>query len=248
MKLYKYTAFTILSLCATVISTAQETIVTDRPDQTESSVTVPHKAFQLESGGVYLFDEPGDAAWGGVLLRYGLFDGFELRLGTAYGSYKDSAGTVNGLNPVEIGFKSYITKENGCLPEVAFIGSILVPGLASSNLDIKHAAPVMKFAFSHTLSPVFSIGYNLGAIWNGESPVPVWFYTLAFGGSITEKLGFYVEPYAYFQDGELPLHLINGGFTYKIAPLIQFDISGGAGLNAPAPDGFVSIGFSFRTK
>jgi hypothetical protein len=227
---------------------AQESIVTDRPDQTESSLTVPHKSFQLEMGGLYMFDEPGNGGWGGVLLRYGLFEGFELRMATAYGSYPDSAGTIQGLNPVEIGFKTYITQEKGCLPEIAFIGALLIPGLASSNRDIKYPAPVMKVAASHTLSPAFSLGYNLSAYWDGEGPVPVWSYTLALGASITDEIGCYIEPYAFFRSGEPPQHLINGGFTYKVTPLVQLDVSGGAGLNAPAPDGFVSLGFSFRTR
>jgi hypothetical protein len=246
LKRFVLIIFLLASVSTAVL--AQESIVTDRPDQTESSITVPHKSFQLEMGGVYLFDEPGNAGWGGVLLRYGLFDGLELRLGTAFGSYSDTVGNINGLNPVEVGFKTYITEEKGCLPEIAFIGVIVVPGLASSNLDIKYPAPIMKIAASHTLSPVFSLGYNLGAIWDGESPVPIWSYTLAIGGSISEKIGFFIEPYAYFQDGAEPQHLLDGGFTYKLTPLMQFDVSGGVGLNAAAPDAFVSAGFSFRTK
>jgi hypothetical protein len=240
-----FTCFLFLALDKV---TAQDQIATDRPDQTESSSTVPHKSFQMEMGGVYLFDEPGNAGWGGVLIRYGVFDGFELRLGTAYGSYADTSGNVNGLNPVEIGFKSYITEERGCLPEISLIGAIVIPGLASSSLDIKYPAPVMKIAASHTLSQVFSLGYNLGAIWDGESPVPIWSYTLALGVSIAEKAGFFIEPYAYFQNGAEPQHLLNGGFTYKLKPLVQLDISGGAGLSAAAPDAFISAGVSFRTK
>lgn len=239
--------FGLLFIGATSVI-AQETIATDRPDQTESSSTVPHKSFQLEMGGVYLFDEPGNAGWGGVLLRYGLFDGFELRVGTAFGSYPDSSGTINGLNPVEIGFKTYITEERGCLPEISFIGAIIVPGLASANLDVKYPAPVMKIAASHTLSNIFSLGYNLVAIWDGETPAPVWSYTLALGISISEKIGCFIEPYAYFQSGQQPLHLLDGGLTYKLTPLMQFDVSGGVGLNAAAPDAFISAGFSFRTK
>jgi len=227
---------------------AQDEIVTDRPDQTESSVTVPLHAFQLEVGGVKLFDMEGDAVWGGVLIRYGLFKGFELRLGGAYGSYNDDDGTTNGLSPVEVGFKSNITEQKGILPEIAFLGSLILPGIAKSDLDVENPAPVFKFAFSHEISPVISIGYNVGGTWTGEGAAPDWFYSLVFGASITKKLGCYVEPYGYFAKNAYPVSMVDGGFTYKIAPLMQVDISGGFGLNDPSPDGFVSLGFSFRTK
>jgi hypothetical protein len=227
---------------------AQDEIVTDRPDQTESSLTVPLHAFQLESGGVMLFDRSGDAIYGGVLLRYGLFEGFELRLAGAYGKYEEDEGSTTGLNPVEIGFKSYITRQKGALPEVSFIGALLLPGIASSGLDIKNPAPVFKFALSSEITDNFSIGCNTGGIWNGDDAVPVWFYTFVASFSITEKIGFYAEPYGYYSRGALPVNMINGGFTYKITPLVQADISGGFGLNDPSPDGFLSVGFSFMTK
>jgi len=226
----------------------QEEIVTDRPDQTESSNTVPHHAFQLETGGLKLFDKKGDAAWGGLLLRYGLFKGFELRLGGAYGSYKEDGGETIGFSPVEIGFKSYITGQKGLLPEISFIGALLLPGIAASDLDVENPVPVFKFAFSNEISPVFSIGYNLGGMWNGAGASPEWFYSLVFGVAITDKLGCYFEPYGFFAKGALPISMVNGGFTYKITPLMQVDISGGFGLNNHSPDGYVSAGFSFRTK
>ena len=55
-------------------------IITDRPDQTESANTVPKNTLQLETG--FIMEQNGDIknyAYNTSLLRYGLFDNFELR-------------------------------------------------------------------------------------------------------------------------------------------------------------------------
>ena len=227
---------------------AQDEIVTERPTQSESSITLPLQAFQLETGFVRLYDNTEDAYWVGALMRYGLFKGFELRLGTAFGGYHEDSSNTVGLNPLEIGFKSYITKQKGFLPEISFVGTLIIPGIAKSELDVDNPAPVFKFAFTNVITPVFSIGYNVGGIWNGDGAVPTWFYTFVVNASITNKLGCFLEPYGYYAKGAIPINMINAGFAYKITPLIQADISGGIGLNDISPDGFISVGFSFRTK
>ena len=64
-------------------------LVTDRPDQTESSLTVPRKTFQIETGFVFEkfnYDQYEFENWGiaTTLIRYGLLDNLELRLGSNY--------------------------------------------------------------------------------------------------------------------------------------------------------------------
>ena len=64
-------------------------LITDRPDQTESSSVVPLKSLQIETGFVLENDETDNTrqksfAYNTTLLRYGLFDNMELRLGLEY--------------------------------------------------------------------------------------------------------------------------------------------------------------------
>jgi len=56
-------------------------------------------------------------------------------------------------------------------------------------------------------------------------------YSVSFVFEISNKLGFYIEPYGKI--GNLKTHLSNldGGFTYLIKNNIQADISFGNGLN-----------------
>ncbi len=38
----------------------------------------------------------------------------------------------------------------------------------------------------------------------------------------------------------------DAGLTFKITPVVQWDVSAGLGLNDIAPDSFISTGISFR--
>lgn len=104
----------------------------------------------------------------------------------------------------------------------------------------------MRFSFAHTLSDRFSLGYNLGVEWNGESAVPSYFYSIALGSGITDKLGMFIESYGLILKESEGEHLLDMGFTYLMLPNLQLDISGGIGLNDESIDNFISAGLSLR--
>ena len=91
-------------------------LITDRPDQTESSAVVPRKLLQIETGFVMekrqteLSEEKLDA-YNTSLLRYGLLDNLELRLGLEYLGEKasikniDTSYNFSGLSPIYMGLK-----------------------------------------------------------------------------------------------------------------------------------------------
>ena len=86
MKIPKFAYFLLLIVLSFFESFGQE-LITDRPDQTESSVSVPKKSLQIEFGFLYGNLKENDVSINDILLltvlfRYGLFKGFELRLVT----------------------------------------------------------------------------------------------------------------------------------------------------------------------
>ena len=102
---------TLLLLCTTITVCSQD-IITDRPDQTEASSTVPKNSFQIEMGiltqtsankTVTNFAGPS------TLIRYGIYEKVELRLFNQFESNKleldggNSKGS--GLGDIEIGTK-----------------------------------------------------------------------------------------------------------------------------------------------
>jgi hypothetical protein len=243
-----------------VVSKAQETVpelVTDRPDQTESSAVVPVKSLQIETGFIWENDESdtykhSTIVYNSTLLRYGLLDRMELRLGLGYVSDKvkikntDTVNTTSGVTPLYTGFKVYITKENGWMPEIAFLGGLVIPAFAKEEFKAPNSAPTMRFAFSHTLSERFSLGYNLGAEWYGENAVPEYYYSLALGFTINDFMGTYIEGFGFIPEKGTAKHLIDAGFTFLVLSNLQLDISGGLGLSAESIDNYLSFGLSYR--
>ena len=248
--------FTLL-LVVTASVDAQDVVpelITDRPDQTESSVVVPRKHLQIETGFV-MENSSGNLfsarsfAYNSTLLRYGLFDNFELRLGLEYLGEKfymeNSVNTnTSGLSPLYTGFKVQIVEEDGWRPAFAFLGGLVLPFTANKNFKPSYTAADMRFAFSHTLSDRFSLGYNLGAEWNGETAIPSYFYSLALGFSITGNFGIFAESYGWLHEAGAE-HLLDAGLTYLLLPNFQLDVSGGVGIQNSI-DNFLSLGMTFR--
>ena len=252
------TNFILLLSLISVFAKAQDKtpeLITDRPDQTESSAVVPHKFLQIETGFVMenkeidLLSEK-TFAYNTTLLRYGLLENFELRLGLEYlGSETKNSDTTNpltGLGPLYTGFKVYITEEEGWKPEIALLGGMILPFTANEDFEPKYSAANFSFSFSHTLSDWLSIGYNLGAEWDGESEIPGYFYTLAVGAGITDKLGVFIEGFGLIPEEGDTEHLFDAGLTYLVLANFQLDLSGGIGLNDNSVDNFISFGLTYR--
>lgn len=246
-----------LSLAALV--KAQEVVpelITDRPDQTESSVVVPHKSLQIETGFVMENNKADLAsqksfAYNSTLLRYGLLKNFELRLGLEYLGEKvtinntDTTTTMSGFSPLYTGFKVKIADEDGWKPEIAFLGGLLLPFTANKDFKPEYSAADIRFAFSHTLSDRFSVGYNLGAEWDGETAIPAYFYSVSLGVGIIDNLGMFIESYGWLPEEGEAQHLVDAGFTYLILSNFQFDVSGGIGIQNGI-DNFISVGLTYR--
>jgi hypothetical protein len=238
---------------------SQNELVTDRPDQTESSVTVPLKSLQIETG--FLIEtkdidvhEFTDYSYNSTLLRYGLQDNFELRVGLEYlgsvnkieGGGIDTTISANGFSPLYLGFKVMVREEDGILPQIAFLGGLNIPHTADKSFRPDFSAPSFRFAFSHTLTDVFSIGYNLGAEWDGESADPGYYYSFVVGAAITDNIGGFVEAFGTMPEKSQAEHLMDAGLTWLVTPVFQLDISAGLGLNDNAIDNFFSAGFTYR--
>lgn len=259
-----------LFLAANSTTLAQEVpeLVTDRPDQTESSVVVPPGYTQLEIGWTHARnDDHGEDVRSHsipeVLLRYGICERWELRLGHAGYTWEDidfSDGSPSedseGWGDSEIGFKYYLWEEQTeCwIPEGALLAGLTLPTGANGHSS-ERADPGFRFSFSHTLTETLSFGYNLGAAWEtgeddrGERDTgSVFQYTAVLGQGLTDRLSLFVE---FFGDIPMsspgtPAHYFDGGFTYLVTDNFQLDCSVGVGLSDDADDFFVGAGFSYR--
>jgi len=224
-------------------------IATDRPDQTETAVLVPGGMLQFESG--FNYEETGGDQPGFVhptlLWRLGLNGKTELRMITDLTTRGDGDKRNTGMDPIALGLKTALWEANGWVPKASLIAHLSFPTWASSERQTEFYFPDFRFTFLNSLSEKVSLGYNVGAQWDGISGEPVFLYTFAPAFSLGGDWGCYVELYGFAQQKGKADHNVDGGFTYLVNNNAQFDLSGGWSLTGK--DGvpyYVSLGFSWR--
>ena len=238
--------FMLLLIGLAVEMTAQ-TIVTDRPDQTESSLTVPHKSFQIEAGALFgdlnnesqrLYLIPT------TLFRYGLFRGIELRLGENLVNYFSEATSDSkfGLSDLELGAKFQILNREDVNTKIAFLSHVVLP-TGTEGLSTEKYGTINKLAISHELNSFTSLGYNVGYNYFGHSKGNLT-YSLALGAAFNDKLGGYLEFYGKWRDFDNFLINFDSGITYLLQENLQLDFSFGLGLNHRM--NYFAVGFSWN--
>ena len=218
------------------ITTTAQTIITDRPDQTESSSTITKGSLQIEAG--FLTGSAKDDLISErqilaptVLWRYGVTKGFELRALTQFESIKNklSNETYDGLSDLEIGTKVQLLRKEGVNTEIAFLSHLVIP-TASKELTNDKFGSISKLSIAHSVSESIGVGYNIGYDYFGYGNGNLT-YSLAIGIGITDTFGLYLEPYGALLDIEKHEASFDGGLTYLLQDNLQLDISYGTGLN-----------------
>lgn len=235
----------------------EEPLITDRPDVTESPFTVGKGNFQIESGASFINNSQNglditETVFNTSLLRYGLSNNFELRLGWDYiniNSKRDNLELFDatGFNPLLIGAKIDVTNENGWVPQIGLLTHLRLPFTAASEFKPEETGIEMIFAFNHTLNEKSGIGYNLGAR-VGDDRSLEYIYSISYGRSLTEKIGVYGELYGFFPESNKAGHLWDAGITYLVNNNLQLDATIGTGFQGTNTDQnlLVSFGFSYR--
>lgn len=238
--------FTLTIALFSYMATAQS-IITDRPDQTESSSTIAKGGLQIETGILYgtakddLFSEEVLLV-PTVLWRYGITDGIELRLLTEFASVKDklTSQKASGLTDLQVGTKFQILKKEDIKTEIAFVSHLIIP-TAKDELTLDGIGTINKLSIAHDIGETFGLGYNIGYDYYdfGSGNLT---YSLAFGISLSENAGLYLEPYGALVEFENHEANFDAGFTYLLKDNLQLDLSAGTGLNHKM--NYVSVGCS----
>ena len=224
-------------------------IVTDRPDQTESSSTIPKKSLQIESGMLIKFAEEGDVSLREIaipttLFRYGLGKLIEIRVANTYLNIKEknTAKEISGISDLEIGAKIQLFKKESSKTEIAFLSHVVLP-TGTKEVSFENLGTINKLSISHVLTDNIGLGYNLGYNYFGFDNGFLT-YSLVLGIAITERVGMYLEPYG--DVGIFDEHLANfdAGITYLVKDNFQLDFSFGTGINYTM--NYLSAGFSWN--
>ncbi len=241
------------ALLAVAAFADEDPLITDRPDFTESAVTVTRGRTQIEAG--YTFTETGDfeeQAIGELLVRIGWTEILELRLGINSWVQVDGPGVdVSGNEDVSIGCKIRLSDPlppGSKLPQVAVLLATTLP-TGSDEFSVADPQPSAVLALAWDLSERTSIGSNVGYARVGEtgSRFGELSASLALGHTLSERLGGYVELYAFTrQEGQGDDQFVNAGFTWALSPDSQLDFRAGTGLDSDSADFFVGAGAAWR--
>jgi len=238
-------------------------LVTDRPDQTESSQTVPPGYVQMEYGWTHVEDDESvdmkADSFPETLFRVGIVNDLELRLGFSGYVWEEIDAPAapsqrnDGAGDMELGIKYKLSDERGWRPQTALLAGTTLPtgarAFSNERLD-----PSLRLACSHTLSDTTGFGYNLAGIWQSEEDEAgdrdtkaSLAYSVVLGTALSPRLGTFIEFFGEAPTGEgKPANSIDGGFTYLLADNLQVDLLGGVALSEAADDWFFGAGIVWR--
>lgn len=246
-------------ILSTIVLQAQEMdapITTDRPGASDSSTLISQGVLQLETGGQFIKDENASTrienySYNFSLFRYGLLDNMELRLATNIQSIESTdkftniQSSASGLAPLIVGTKIGIAKENGWMPQMAIVGNLSLPFIASTDLKPSTTAMDFRFLMDHTLSDRSSLGYNVGAAIGPDDAQLSYIYVVTYSYAVTDRVTAFGNIYGDFPENSTASHLWDAGFTYLHNSDLQFDITVGSGINT-TQDILLNAGLSYR--
>ena len=203
------------------------TVVPDRPGHTFGADITHFQKLGWDNG--FSFEKASNGTrtftLNSTILRYGLFQNMELRVGTDFLMYDNEAAMpIFGIAPLTVGTKIKFNEGSGIIPSVGFLAELKSPHVGSKDLLPSHLAPAMYAIFEHSIGERFSISYNAGLEWNGETATPTTFLAFALGYNFTESFGAFVETYNYLHPEEANQYMTEFGLTWLVSRRVQLDL------------------------
>lgn len=237
-------AFVIFSFAG--ISAQEVEFTADRPGASTGPSVVSKGVIQWEQGVQYDGDgAKGSFTFSNTLFRYGLFDGVELRLSGDAFSYNSFGSWKSAFSGVGIGTKIHCCDEQGAVPAISVLADFQIPGTGTNGFAVENFTPSFYLLFENTLSDNLSLGYNVGAEWDGFIPSPVAFLAVGLGYSVTDNLDCFVESYNYLAKGG-NAYCADFGLNYMVARKVQVDVAANLDLWNPAQCWSVSFGVAWQ--
>jgi len=237
----------IIHLTAGVLTLSGQGLVTDRPDFTESAVTVPKGFVQFE-GGQTLTDLPGDRReWviGEPLFRVGLDENIELRIGAPSYVLAGNGRSHDGFGDASVGAKVQLGPVDGT--DLAAIVSTSVP-VGEEPFSSDEFDPTVILTGGRALNEEVGLGAQIvfASVSDGSDRALEWGGTVVVSTSISARSSIFGElALTVPESGSAPL-VAHTGIVYASTDRFQLDVHGGFGLNDSAPDVFLGAGLAAR--
>ncbi|WP_199555316.1 transporter [Sandaracinobacteroides hominis] len=234
---------TAIALTLAMPAAAQD-FTPGRPGATDSPVAVAPGRFQLETELAGFGSEQGERSFSvlSTVFRYGLGGGFDAEVGVSPFLFE---GRVQGFGDTMIRVRKQFTGfDDG--PAFALIGYLTIPtssnGLGADKVD---------GGLTATGSTKFSEGFGLtatgtiGTLHSDSGTQAQFAGALSLDHELSESSAAFLEVFAEHAEGETPTSF-SFGLTHLVNSETQIDISSDIGLNGPAEDFRIAIGFAHR--
>ncbi|MBK8699149.1 MAG: transporter [Saprospiraceae bacterium] len=236
----------IITLCLSWMPIAEgisQELSTDRPDQTESALTVGQGFIQFETGWINTqMKNENSTTLPTLLARIGLSNVFELRLASLYTYGHLEKLKFRGIGDLEAGVKIQWYNREDLPVKMASMHHLVIPTRAKSISGNEYAT-IHKLLVAHDLGQDYNLGYNLGYTTGSDASFT---YSIALNKAIAENLSIYAEPFGTASPSSGWILNVDAGLTYLLNDDFQLDASYGLGINQTM--NYIAAGFSWRFK
>jgi hypothetical protein len=231
---------------------------TDRPDTTESPVSVEAGGVQIESS-LWAFardkeDGVKTEAWtlGESNVKFGLADNQDIQFVIRpWISETVKAGGVKeraeGFGDLEVRYKYNLWGNDGGTTAMALMPFVSIPTQTEVSTDEWEGGLIVPFSVELCDRVGLGLMAEVDRVWDDEGGDHEWefMHTAVLGFDLTETIGLYLEYIGIAGPGDYQA-LASAGFTWGQTENLQWDVGFTAGLNDAAEDFSVFQGVSFR--
>ena len=244
-----------------VIGQSDYVYVPDRPGMAANAYAIQLHHADYEAS-MFLFRYADDAGTTTTLtetnlFRYGAFKRLELRAGfnINHAIYPDKS-TITGVRDVNLGVKIPIISNIQYAPDVAVLGTIVLPNSGNKaftpTLYIPSAALLLQKSFGSAL-----FISNVGILYDASTVDGYYLtnphsincgiqgtYAIAFY-YFMGKVGVMAETYGYYADKMEPYTAFDCGVTIAVNNSVEVDLSIGAEYDMGFDNSFINVGFGW---
>ena len=223
---------------------------TDRPDTTESPITMPAGHFQIEASFFDYTRDSGEETWafGLMNLKAGLAPNTDLQL--VFDTWTEERGneTRSGFSDVTLRLKQNLWGNDGGTTALALMPYLKIPtGTELSNNEWEGGL-IVPLGINLTDRLYLGLMAEMHVVHDDENGGHdfEWLHSVTLGFALTDRLGLYVELVGIAGDDTDYQALFDAGFTFAVNDNLIFDTGVRIGLNDAAEDFGVFTGMSIR--
>ena len=240
--------------------TALRDLAADRPDSTESPITVDKGHWQIETSVVGVAKNSSGGmdtktwTWGETNLKYGISNNIDLQL--IFAPYIFESVEVGGAKTdtedagdITLRMKWNMWGNDGGRTSFALFPYVKIPTKTAFSNGRWEGGVILPFAID--LNEKWSLGLQAEVAYvydeaDSDHDIDL-LHTAVLGYSVTDRIGVYIEYLGIMNSDSNPYEsYASGGITYAITDQFQWDIGAVYGLNDEAEDSNVFTGFTTK--